>query len=67
MRGIDAWEGPGLIASLAFTYLRFGEKDAAVAELAKFIAAQPGNRVLVRYQPAFAPFRDDPRIKRLIS
>lgn len=63
----DAWEGPGLIATLAFTYLRFGQRDAAVAELVRFIAAQPGNRALVRYAPVFAPFRDDPRIKRLIS
>jgi serine/threonine-protein kinase len=63
----DAWEGPLLISMLVGTYRRFGDQDAAVAEIARFITAEAGNRLLVRYDPVFAGFRNDPRVKRLIS
>ena len=56
-----------MIAWLAQTYLRFGDRDAAAAEMVRFVQAAPGNRQTVRFDPRFAAFRDDPRVRRAIG
>jgi tetratricopeptide (TPR) repeat protein len=63
----DAWEGPELLALLMETCLRFGDREGAVQAALQFIAAQPGNRLLVRHEPRFQGVRDDPRVRRALS
>lgn len=47
----DAWEGPDLSALLMTSCLRFGDHEGAVQAALQFTATQPGNRLLVRYEP----------------
>ena len=63
----DAWEGPELIALLMDSCLRLGDQEGAVAAALQFIAAQPGNRLRVRYEPRYAKVRDDPRVRKAVG
>jgi serine/threonine-protein kinase len=63
----DAWEGPDLLALLMETCLRFGDREGAVQAALRFIAALPGNRLLVRHEPRYQGVRDDPRVRRALS
>lgn len=65
----DAFRGPELAESLAFVYAWTGDKDRAIAELARLLRV-PGFGLNVHYlrrSAWFTPLRGDPRFEALLD
>ena len=67
----DAWQKPWTTHALAFVYAWTGDKDRAIAELARllnmpFPLGAPDVHVL-RVSPSFSPLRGDPRFEALLN
>ncbi|MSU50994.1 MAG: TIR domain-containing protein [Opitutus sp.] len=69
LESIDAENGPGFSASLAFVYAWTGDKDRAIAEYARLLSV-PFSRLNVhemRRNPRYHPLQDDPRFDALLN
>ncbi len=66
LAAVDRYEGLWAYATLAEVLLQFGERERAAEELARFAAAAPLCRDLVRHDPLYADLRDHPRLRQLL-
>jgi tetratricopeptide (TPR) repeat protein len=64
----DAVDGPGYVYNLANVYARFGEAEAAVEHLERFLSVPSMTSVkYTKIDPAFDRVRDDPRFQALVA
>lgn len=65
---VDHWSGPQRRAELTTIYVMLGERERALDELERLLT-EPylWTPALVRADPLWEPFRDDPRFRRLTS
>src|SRR5262249_2697442 len=62
----DGWEGPDLLLIHMQNCLLLGDRERAVEVALQWVAILPGNRLLARSDPRFAPIRHDPRFSSAI-
>jgi tetratricopeptide (TPR) repeat protein len=64
----DAVAGPIYSLNLASSLAYFGEKDRALAELARLLRTPYGENIYVaKYSPAWFPLHGDPRFEALVN
>jgi serine/threonine-protein kinase len=64
----EAWRGSIRIEEMARIYAMAGDADLAVAELERLLSIpSPMSKQLLQADPTFAPLRDNPRFKKLVS
>ena len=66
---LDAWDGPGLSASLAFVYAWTGDQEQAIAEYARLLRTLNSglNVHAMRHSPEYAPLRGNARFEALLN